>query len=620
MSDCPGSSYASRSSGSAVAASPAVITDSWWLCSEAGSDRASRATFVELRVVEAEGERAECGRCAARVRADEPRVDPSRQKHTERHVADQLSLNGVLEQLADLLAVRSGAPIRLFGLGAVPVGELAQAIRAHLECVGGAQPTDTPNQAVWLRHGERREVVRQSLWSSRRSISPDATSPLISDANASPPGGTGVHKRLHTQPIARQEQAAAVAIPDAERPHAQQTVEHTTSPLGVSAQDDFGVTPCPEVVARTLELAAQLRRVEDLTVVDDRVRAVGDRQRPAPSLDVDHGQPPTRQANRGSTVLDVEALGVRSSMSECVAHSLQRAALNRPAVAEVHPRYSTHELAQSRHHSGRDPEPRMRRMRRMVAAMSISSSERNQRACPACDSKRYARMGIKNGFGIARCAACGTIFVDRLPGEDTAEDYESYYGPGNLTTPAFVDRRLDEFVAGMEGFRQAGRWLDVGCGAGSLLRAAARAGWNVEGTEVAPEPVDRLARKGFRVHLGDITALSLAPGTYDVVTLIEVIEHLPNPLAVLRTACSLLRPGGSVYVTTPHARGISARLLGLRWSVVSPPEHLQLFSVRGLTTALAASGLPDSVVSSRGVNPYELLSACRLPVALTSRP
>jgi SAM-dependent methyltransferase len=243
--------------------------------------------------------------------------------------------------------------------------------------------------------------------------------------------------------------------------------------------------------------------------------------------------------------------------------------------------------------------------------MAISPSD--HRSCPGCGSDRRKHLGNKAGFELVRCTRCATVFVGTPTSELGSQDYETYYDAGNLTVPDFVDRRLDEMVATLASFRRTGRWLDIGCGAGSLVRAAARADWDVEGTEIAPQPVAMLCREGFRVHLGDVMDLELTPGTYDVVSLIEVLEHLRDPFAILQRARDLLRPGGALYLTTPHAAGISGRVLGLGWSVLSPPEHLQLFSIRGLGRSASKAGFDELVIHSRGVNPYELLSSLRRP-------
>jgi 2-polyprenyl-3-methyl-5-hydroxy-6-metoxy-1,4-benzoquinol methylase len=220
--------------------------------------------------------------------------------------------------------------------------------------------------------------------------------------------------------------------------------------------------------------------------------------------------------------------------------------------------------------------------------------------------------GAANGFPLRRCSGCGTLLVARLPSDpDEAERYEGYYHAGNLEVPAFVERRLGEVVARFERYRTDGRWLDVGCGAGALMRAAAERGWTAVGTEVAPRAAEAVRAQGFEVHLGELESHGLPEGSFDVVSLVEVVEHVPEPRGLTSTAARLLRPGGALYLTTPHGQGISARALRTRWSAVAPPEHLQLFSLRGLDAMLAHAGLRSREVRTHAVNPHELLAACR---------
>lgn len=211
---------------------------------------------------------------------------------------------------------------------------------------------------------------------------------------------------------------------------------------------------------------------------------------------------------------------------------------------------------------------------------------------------------------IRRCATCATLFAGRLPTvEDDAEDYAAYYDEGNLAVPQFVRDRLDEIVGELGTRRKTNRWLDVGCGAGALVDAASRAGWTAQGTEIAPRAVDAAVAQGLDVTMGDVLELDLPANTYDVITLVEVLEHVDDPGALLARICGLLRPGGLLYLTTPHGEGLSARLLRARWSIVSPPEHLQLFSLSGLRTLVAAAGLREQRVRLESVNPHELLGA-----------
>lgn len=234
------------------------------------------------------------------------------------------------------------------------------------------------------------------------------------------------------------------------------------------------------------------------------------------------------------------------------------------------------------------------------------------RPCPACLSPTSVVVGAANGFPMRRCGRCGTLFTGRLPSNPAeAEHYEGYYHARNLEVPAFVERRLEEVVARFERYRTDGRWLDVGCGAGALMRAAARRGWTAVGTEVAPQAAEAVRAQGFEVQLGELETLGLREASFDVVSLVEVVEHVPDPRGLTSTAARLLRPGGALYLTTPHGRGISARALRSRWSAVAPPEHLQLFSLRGLDAMLTHAGLRTLDVRTHAVNPHELLAACR---------
>jgi len=241
------------------------------------------------------------------------------------------------------------------------------------------------------------------------------------------------------------------------------------------------------------------------------------------------------------------------------------------------------------------------------------------RACPACLARSASGIGAVNGFDLLRCRRCGTLFTAALPaGAEDAKDYTDYYHDANLEIPEFVEDRLDSVAAGFEPYRRSGRWLDVGCGAGALMRAAAGRGWSVLGTEVAPGAAEAVRSQGFDVELGTLEELELDEDSFDVVSLVEVVEHVEDPGALIARSASLVRPGGALYLTTPHGRGISARMLGTRWSAVAPPEHLQLLSVRGVRGLLGRAGLAPRSIHAHAVNPYELVSGLRRGRAETS--
>ncbi|MEK6281555.1 MAG: class I SAM-dependent methyltransferase [Acidobacteriota bacterium] len=233
------------------------------------------------------------------------------------------------------------------------------------------------------------------------------------------------------------------------------------------------------------------------------------------------------------------------------------------------------------------------------------------RHCPACASAEYLERGPKSGFEIVICRDCKTLYTAHLPTAESAEDYNVYYQEENLTVPDFINRRLDEIIAGFASYRRDGRLLDVGFGAGTLLEAAGRGGWQAFGVEVSQKAADHVRGLGFEVFCGTLAEAHYPSNYFDVVTASEVLEHVTDPEIVLQDIARVLRPGGLLWLTTPHGRGLSAYLLGLKWSIVSPPEHLQLFSRDGIKKMLAATGLRPVRVVTEGVNPYELLHGLR---------
>jgi SAM-dependent methyltransferase len=233
------------------------------------------------------------------------------------------------------------------------------------------------------------------------------------------------------------------------------------------------------------------------------------------------------------------------------------------------------------------------------------------RPCPACEADAPVYRGVKSGFHVSSCSRCRTLYTTRLPDAEVAEDYDSYYREQNLSVPDFINGRLDQIIAPLAAYRQNGRLLDVGFGAGTLLEAARRAGWEARGIEVSQSAVEHVRGLGFDVFRGTLEEAQYPDAYFDVATASEVLEHVPDPQPVLNEIARVLRPGGLLWATTPHGRGMSAQLLKLNWSAVSPPEHLQLFSVGGIKRMLARAGFRRVRVATEGVNPYELLQAWR---------
>ncbi len=234
------------------------------------------------------------------------------------------------------------------------------------------------------------------------------------------------------------------------------------------------------------------------------------------------------------------------------------------------------------------------------------------KTCPACLTTRHRFWESKNDFGLRICLECGVIFTaEQAKVAKVRELYDHYYDRATFASPPVVANSLTRLVGSFESFRRTGRWLDVGYGEGGLLTIAQKHGWACYGTEVSPRALEYGERQGWLVTADLEGDPRLLRQGFDVVTMFEFLEHVPAPDGILRAAAQLLRPGGVLYLTTPNAESVSRRLLGSRWSIFFPPEHLVIWTARGLWQALRRNGLRPQRIRTEGLNPSEVLSGLR---------
>jgi len=242
-----------------------------------------------------------------------------------------------------------------------------------------------------------------------------------------------------------------------------------------------------------------------------------------------------------------------------------------------------------------------------------------QSACALCGAADH-RLRFRDGpFSVVACPGCDLTYVTpRLIDEQLIErvydelywsspvarerGYTDYAGDEALYLRTF-ERRADRLAPHLPA---VGRVLDVGCAAGYFLRVMRDRGWQVHGVEPSAS-IRRVAEEALgseALHAGPLDDAALEPESFDLVTLWDVIEHLPDPVGTLRQAAALLRPGGRLLVETQNVGSLFARLLGRRWQHYKHAEHLWHFNRRTLAEALARAGLSELVMTSRHAGKY----------------
>ena len=229
--------------------------------------------------------------------------------------------------------------------------------------------------------------------------------------------------------------------------------------------------------------------------------------------------------------------------------------------------------------------------------------------CPYCRSHSEVALQYSDRR-MTVCRSCGAWFVWPQP---TVADVIEHYDQNVLGMPAElrewrtdtsqpksyekVARRIARVAAG----KTVNTIVDVGAGALELTVSLARAfpGARVEAWDLfadgldRPIPADVAGRVVLRrIDLNQLDEASLPPGSFDVVACVAVIEHVLDPLVLLRLLRSITAPGGFAYVVAPEVTSVAHRLLRRSWPYYHPEEHVTLPSLRSIAQGVSMLGGP----------------------------
>lgn len=179
------------------------------------------------------------------------------------------------------------------------------------------------------------------------------------------------------------------------------------------------------------------------------------------------------------------------------------------------------------------------------------------------------------------------------PPADTAATYDANYSDAYIRKADKKLKRCRGWVQRLQRrFGATGRWLDVGCSAGFVVRAANDAGFDAHGVELEPDAV-RYGREQLglgTLRCGTLEAQGYAAGSFDVISLYDVIEHVPDLHRLVDELHRLLADAGVVEIRTPNvAHWRNPRDLST-WKEVKPSEHLYYFDATSLTRLFEARG------------------------------
>jgi SAM-dependent methyltransferase len=230
--------------------------------------------------------------------------------------------------------------------------------------------------------------------------------------------------------------------------------------------------------------------------------------------------------------------------------------------------------------------------------------------CCLCGSGEHTIVGAGRDFEyrscstdwkFVRCAGCGHHYLRERPSQEALTTvYPPHYGNyANSANPGLAFRlkaamerhTLRRLTAG----QKVTAVFDVGCGDGRLLdvvKGACPTANRLAGCEISSFAAQNARKKGYDVEIGSFESLAFASDSFDLVALIQVLEHLCDPPGAIHKIAGMLRAGGRVLIETPSTDCLDFRLFKRRhWGGYHFPRHFNLFVREHVEKLLRAAGL-----------------------------
>ena len=232
--------------------------------------------------------------------------------------------------------------------------------------------------------------------------------------------------------------------------------------------------------------------------------------------------------------------------------------------------------------------------------------------CYLCRSLKIKKFLVKHDYQLYRCGSCGLIFYEFREGlkEFLDKQYARGYFKGQEDLCSYYDyaadmevtkRNFRDYLKQISVYQPAGRLLDVGCAYGYFMQEAQHAGYQVWGIDPSEHAISQ-AKKGLptQVKKATLAGAGFAPRSFEVITMFDVFEHLPDPRADLKVVNKILTDGGLLVIATGDTGSFWAKIWGKKWTFYNPPQHIFYFNQENIIRILQESGFKVIKIEKSG--------------------
>lgn len=268
----------------------------------------------------------------------------------------------------------------------------------------------------------------------------------------------------------------------------------------------------------------------------------------------------------------------------------------------------------------------LEKIRSIVDYLAQNEQSIEQSCCYICKGTARKSLAEIHGFTYAACADCGHVYTTRRYTDEAIRRFyetNAYWAEVTYANKATCHYRRDNVALPKVQFAERycaetkGNWLDVGSGIGDMVSVALQRGWQATGLELSETSV-AFAKETFGVDLQRETMeehVARSPelvGTFSIVSLIGVLEHVVDPMGLLGQANRMLKPGGIVMIQVPNAGSLATMVQESFpenvFRHMSPIEHIMVFTESSLNRALDQGGFEPLAYWYHGLDFYELLT------------